>query len=121
MPGTTFGHENAYSIEITVTLQDHPTITTTATFTATVSPCEVSTLTPTTIASQYYDVYTPLIQFSHIDFVQSPDCLYTLSYTYELLDTGTGSLTALPSFITESSKVITVVTNDPNDVDSYKI
>lgn len=121
LAGTTFGHEGDYSIEIEMRLKDYPTVKTTATFTASVTACEIETLTPTSIDSEYYDVYTPSISFSHIDFVQTPDCLYTLTYTYEILDAGTGTLSALPAFITESDKTLTVETDDPSDVANYQI
>ena len=64
------------------------------------SACDVTALTTTSVTAQYYNVYTPQIQFSHTDFVQTPDCLYTLVYTYEIEDLATGTVTPLPSFVT---------------------
>ena len=57
--GTTFGLEGTYTIEVTASLTLYPTVTSVSTFTATVSPCDVTHLAPTSIAAQYYDVYTP--------------------------------------------------------------
>ena len=59
---------NTYSILITMRLVNYPTVTKTATLTAHVTNCQVTSLTKTTVSDQYYDIYTPQIQFTFTEF-----------------------------------------------------
>ena len=58
---TTFTDVADYTIEVTVILTDYPTVSTTATFLASVTDCEVTGLSMTAVTNQAYDVYTPQI------------------------------------------------------------
>ena len=49
-------------------LTNYPTVTTTATFNAYVTDCVLTTLTTTPVNDQYYDIYTPQIQFTFTEF-----------------------------------------------------
>ena len=59
LPATALIDVNSYAIEITMRLVNYPTIIKTATFTATVTSCVVTSLAKTAVSSQYYDIYTP--------------------------------------------------------------
>ena len=73
----------------------------------------------TAVSAQYYDIYTPQIQFSFSEFVQTPACAYSLVYTFWVFDSGTGNYSSLPSFISESAKTFTVVSTNPANVALY--
>ena len=59
---------NTYTIQIKIRLVNYPTVTKTATLTAHVTSCQVTSLTKTTVSDQYYDIYTPQIQFTFTEF-----------------------------------------------------
>jgi len=59
LPATDLTDVKSYAIEITIRLANYPTITKTATFTATVTSCVVTSLAKTAVSSQYYNIYTP--------------------------------------------------------------
>ena len=59
---------NTYTIQIKIRLVNYPTVTKTATLTAHVTNCQVTSLTKTTVSDQYYDIYTPQIQFTFTEF-----------------------------------------------------
>ena len=65
---------------------NYPSVTTFATFTAYLTDCVVTSVTMTTVTDKYYDIYTPAINFSFTEFVQSPACAYTLDYTFWIYD-----------------------------------
>ena len=109
-----------YNIEVKVALQNTPSVFTTATFVAEVTACEVTSLARASVADQAYNIYTPSIQFSFTEFVQTPDCQYALDYTFQIKDSS-GTYTTLPGFITESSKTFTVMSNDPADAGDYQV
>ena len=121
LTGTTHSDVNSYTIEVTTSLTSYPGVTASATFTATVTDCVVTALSMTAVTAQSYNVYTPSITFSHVDFIQTPACGYTLDYTYQIKAAGP-TYSALPAgLITESSKTFTVSSTDPTDVGSYDI
>ena len=120
LPTTGLPDINSYSIEITITLQNYATVTKTATFTAHVTHCVITSLGKAPVADQAYNIYTPQIQFAYTEFVQTPACLYTLDYTYQIKDSG-GVYSALPVFVAELTKQFTVVSSDPLIVASYHV
>ena len=87
---TALSDVGTYTIMITMRLVNFQTITKTATFIASVTNCVVTSLTKTAISAQYYDIYTPNIQFSYTEFEQTPACAYNLVYTYWIKDSITG-------------------------------
>ena len=121
LPATALTDVNDYTIEVTVRLVDYPTVTNTATLTAHVTDCQVTSLTRAVVSDQYYDVYTPEIQFSFTEFVQIPACDYTLDYTYWVIDSTHVVYSALPTFISELDKTFTVVSTSSSDVALYEI
>ena len=73
------------------------------------------------MSAQSYNIYTPQIQFSFAEFVQTPACGYTLDYTFWIKDSSTGVYSALPSFISHSDKTFTVASTSPSDVTNYQV
>ena len=110
-----------YTIVVRMWLVNYATVSTTATFTASVTNCVVTGLSTTAVASQSYNIYTPQIQFTFVEFVQTPACAYTLDYTFWVYDSLTGTYSALPSFITQSAKIFTVVSTSTTDVATYQV
>jgi len=67
-------------------------------------------------------VYTPAIQFNTIDFVQTPDCGYTLDYTIQIKDTNSNTYTPLPDWLTIVGFLsFDAFTNDPTNVGLYEL
>ena len=58
-----------YTIVVKMWLVNYATVSTTATFTASVTNCVVTGLSTTAVASQSYNIYTPQIQFTFVEFV----------------------------------------------------
>jgi len=76
----------------------------------------------TSLAPQEYDVYTPAIQFSTVDFTQTPACGYTLEYEYMLKDEETGEYIPLPDWIQVVGHLsFDVFTDNPENLGKYKI
>lgn len=121
LPATQLSDIGPYPIEITQSLSLYPSITTTTTFIATIADCIVTSYTIDPVSSLSYNIYTPAITFVFTEFVQVPACAYTLDYTFYILDTATGTYSALPTFITEASKTFTVDSSDPLDVALYSV
>ena len=63
LPETALKHIDDYIIEIMVKLKDYPTVFATKTFTAHVTDCVVISVNKTVVDDQFYNVYTPQIQF----------------------------------------------------------
>ena len=80
----------------------------------------MTSLAKTAVSDQYYNIYTPQIQFTFAEFLQTPACAYSLVYTYWVKDSN-GAYSALPSFISQSGKTFTVVSTDPNVVAVYQV
>ena len=62
-------------------LVNYPQVELIKRFTVEIIWCQVTDLAQTPVPNQVYDLYTPAIQFSTVDFVQTPSCEYTLEYT----------------------------------------
>ena len=119
MPATALTDIGKYTIEIMVKLTDYPIVFAKTIFTAYVTDCVIILLKKTPVEGQSYNVYTPQIQFSFEDFVQTPACDYTLDYTFWVKN---GAVyTALPSFIAAETKTFTVVSKNPKDVANYQL
>ena len=99
LPATALTHVGTYTIVITMRLVNFPTTIKTATLTASVTNCVVTSLTKTAISAQYYNIYTPEIHFTYTEFVQTPACAYSLVYTFWVKNSITGVYSVLPSFI----------------------
>lgn len=69
-----------YDLEIRAYLVDYPNVELVKPFRVEIIWCQVTDLDLTPVPKQVYDVYTPAIQFSTLDFVQTPDCGYDLDY-----------------------------------------
>jgi len=61
LPTTGLADIKTYSIEITITLQNYATVSKTATFTAHVTHCVITSLIKAPVADQAYNIYTPQI------------------------------------------------------------
>ena len=70
---------------------------------------------------QVYILYTALITFSWQDFVQVPNCGYTLTYAYYLEDKSDGSRTALPVDVVQSGNDFNVYSTDPSFEGNYYV
>jgi len=69
---------------------------------------------------EIYDVYTPAINFNTVDFVQTPDCGYTLNYVIKIKQKLDNSYTPLPSWLTVTGFLsFQVFTNDPTTLGLY--
>lgn len=70
---------------------------------------------------QLYDVYTPAINFTATDFVQIPDCGYSLNYTTQIKKHD-DSYMPLPSWLTVTGFLsFGVFTNDPTTLGIYQL
>ena len=79
-------------------------------------------LTLTSLPSQTYEIFTPAIQFSTVDFVQTPDCEYTLTYWVQVKDIDTDTYAPLPDFIVEMFWLgFDVYTDDEANLGNYQI
>lgn len=77
---------------------------------------------PNPVPTQNYDLYTPAIQFSTLDFIQVPDCGYTLLYDVQIKDTLTNTYSPLPAWILNPTDLSwEVFTDDPNNTGIYQI
>ena len=121
LPETNITEVNTYTIQITIRLVEYPTITATSTFKAHVTNCQVTSLMKTAVIAQYYNIYTPPIQFSFEEFVQTPACSYSLVYTFWVKNSSTGVYSILPSFISQSAKTFSVVSTSPSSVAYYQV
>jgi hypothetical protein len=66
-------------------------------------------------------VYTPPINFTAIDFVQTPDCGYNLTYTIQIKE-GNNSYTPLPSWLTVKDFLsFSVFSNDTTILGMYHL
>lgn len=74
------------------------------------------------LPDQFYNVYTPPINFATTLFTMTPNCGYTIEYVVKLKNMVTGAYTPLPAWIVNSSNLaFSVQTNNPFDIGVYQI
>ena len=111
-----------YTIEMRAYLVNYPNVESFKTFTVTIDYCQVTEMIPNPVPTQNYDLYTPAIQFSTLDFIQVPDCGYTLLYDVQIKDTLTNTYSPLPAWILNPTDLSwEVFTDDPNNTGIYQI
>lgn len=111
-----------YNLELRAYLVNYPAVELLKPFTVEIIWCQVTDLDQTPLPIQKYDIYTPAIQFSTVDFVQTPDCGYLLEYEIRIKDVLTGTYTPVPAFISQPGFLsFDVFTDVPTDIGVYQI
>jgi len=111
-----------YELDLRAYLVEYPNVELVKKFKIKIIWCQVTDLQPTPVTRQTYDVYTPAIQFSTVDFVQTPLCGYDLEYEYRIKNIEKGTYTPLPSWLKQVSHLsFDVFTMDPTSLGKYYI
>lgn len=88
-----------YDLEMRVYLVSYPNVEVRKPFKVEIIWCQVTDLELTPLPVQDYEIFTPAIQFSTVDFKQTPDCGYDLEYAIQVKDVDAGTYTPLPLFV----------------------
>lgn len=95
-------------------------------FLVTINPCEITSLTASTIPDKEYQIFSPAV-YSTIavePFIKVPNCDQDITYVFNLVNSNTGALESLPSFITQTpagSDTLLLLTDDESFVGTYTI